>query len=64
MGNPPTAVEEDRSFANKLKNMTVTLGQVLREALSLLVNLDACFLHFQTQKTFPCEYRHRMKKNA
>ena len=49
MGNLPTAVEEDRSFDNKLKNMTVTLGQVPREELCLLVNLDACFLHFQTQ---------------
>jgi hypothetical protein len=49
MGNPPTAVGKDRSFAYNLKNMTVALGHVLRERLSLLVNLDACVLHFQNQ---------------
>ena len=49
MGNPPTALEEDKSFATKLKKLTVTLGKALREELSLPVNLDACVLHFQKQ---------------
>jgi transposase len=49
MGNPPTALEEDKSFATKLKKLTVTLGKALREELSLPTSLDACVLHFQKQ---------------
>ena len=49
MGNPPDAMETDKSFTTKLRKLTVTLGKVLRAELSLPGNLDACVLHFQNQ---------------
>lgn len=49
MGNPPEALETDKSFATKLKKLTVTLGKALRAELNLPVNLDACVLHLQKQ---------------
>ena len=49
MGNPPDALETDKSFTAKLKKLNVTLGKVLRAELGLPGNLDACVLHFQNQ---------------
>lgn len=49
MGNPPDALETDKSFTTKLKKLTVMLGKALRTELSLPGNLDACILHFQHQ---------------
>lgn len=49
MGNPPDALETDKSFATKLKKLAVMLGKSLRAELNLPVNLDACVLHFQNQ---------------
>jgi transposase len=48
-GNPPTALEEDKSLTTKLKKLTVTLGKALRADLGLPGNLDACILHLQSQ---------------
>jgi transposase len=49
MGNPPEALETDKSFATKLTKLAVTLGKTLRAELNLPGNLDACVLHFQNQ---------------
>ena len=49
VGDPPDALETDKSFTTKLKKLTVTLGKVLRAELGLHGNLDACVLHFQNQ---------------
>lgn len=49
MGNPPEALETDKSFATKLTKLAVTLGKTLRAELNLPGNLYACVLHFQNQ---------------
>lgn len=49
MGNPPEALETDKSFATKLTKLAVTLGKTLRAELNLPGNLHACVLHFQNQ---------------
>lgn len=49
MGNPPEALEADKSFTTKLRKLTVTLGKALRAELGLQGNLDTCVLHLHTQ---------------
>ncbi len=49
MGNPPEAVENDKSYATKLKKLTVTLGKALRSELQLPAKLEACVAHLQNQ---------------
>jgi transposase len=49
MGNPPEALDTNKSFATKLKKLTVMLGKALRAELGLPGNLDACVFHFQNQ---------------
>lgn len=48
-GNPPTALEEDKSFSLKLKKLAVMLGKALRKQLELPDRLDACVRHLQIQ---------------
>ena len=48
-GNPPTALEPDKSFALKLRKLAVMLGKSLRKELDLPGRLEACVEHFQMQ---------------
>jgi len=48
-GNPPVALEPDKSFATKLKKLCVTLGKNVREQLSLPSNLADCVHLLQTK---------------
>ena len=41
-GNPPTALETDKSFTLKLHKLTVVLGKPLRHELRLGETLSAC----------------------
>ena len=41
-GNPPAAVEVDKSYDTKLRKLAVTLGKSLRAELSLPTNLNDC----------------------
>lgn len=41
-GNPPSALEKDRSFTVKLKKLAVSIGKALRTELGLGASLDAC----------------------
>jgi transposase len=54
-GNPPSALEADKSLAIKLKKLAVTLGKDLRVELGLCANLKDCILQlhqrFLTPKT-------------
>jgi len=47
-GNPPTALEPDKSFQTKLIKLSVTLGKVMREKLQLPQRAAERILHFQT----------------
>ena len=49
MGNPPDALEPDKSFATKLKKLAVTLGKALRTELGLTGTVEASVLHLQSQ---------------
>jgi len=49
IGNPPDALDTDKSFTTKLKKLTVTLGKALRAELGLPGSLEACVHHFQSQ---------------
>jgi hypothetical protein len=53
-GNPPEALECDKSLSTKLKKLAVMLGKDLRAFLSLPTNLDTCVTHFQIIITAPC----------
>jgi len=48
-GNPPSALEPDKSFALKLQKLSVALGKKLRAKLDLPPTLPSCILHFQRQ---------------
>jgi transposase len=48
-GNPPEALEPDKSFSTKLKKLAVMLGKSLRADLGLPPRVDACIQHFQSQ---------------
>lgn len=48
-GNPPEALEPDKSFSIKLKKLTVMLGKSLRDELGLPTKVDTCIQHLQTQ---------------
>ena len=45
MGNPPEALENDKSLKQKLKMLCVTLGKGLRKELSLPPTLEGCVSH-------------------
>ena len=53
-GNPPTALECDKSVAVKLMKLATNLGKSLRAELSLPPNLKACVEHLQTMIIVPC----------
>lgn len=53
-GNPPEALEPNKSLTLKFKKLAVMLGKDLRVLLSLPPNLDACVAHFQSLVTAPC----------
>lgn len=46
-GNPPTALEPDKSFQTKLVKLSVTLGKAMREKLQLPQRAAERMLHFQ-----------------
>jgi transposase len=46
-GNPPTALEANKSLALKLRKLTVTLGKSLRTKLGLPSNLKECVMELQ-----------------
>ena len=48
-GNPPAALEADKSFATKLKKLTIMLGKSLRADLGLPSKVDACVEHLESQ---------------
>jgi len=48
-GNPPDALETEKSFATKLTKLAVTLGKTLRAELELPGNLADCVAHLQNQ---------------
>lgn len=48
-GNPPAALEPEKSFALKLRKLCVTLGTSLRNTLSLPSTLEACMEYFHTR---------------
>jgi hypothetical protein len=48
-GNPPVALEPDRSFAIKLQKLCVTLGKNMREQLQLPSRLADCVELLQTR---------------
>lgn len=48
-GNPPEAVETDKSLAVKLGKLATMLGKDLRRQLSLPPRLDACVEHLRNQ---------------
>jgi transposase len=47
-GNPPEAIETDKSYETKLTKLTVTLGKALRSELQLPPRLEACVTYLQT----------------
>lgn len=47
MGNPPTALEADKSLALKLQRLLVELGKGLRAQMGLPDSLSACVLELQ-----------------
>jgi transposase len=49
IGNPPTALEADKSYATKLKKLAVMLGKSLRAELGMPDKVDACIHHLQSQ---------------
>jgi hypothetical protein len=46
-GNPPIAIEPNKSVAIKLQKLAVTLGKPLRVQLGLPSNLKECILELQ-----------------
>jgi transposase len=48
-GNPPEALEPDRSLATKLQKLVVMLGKSLRAELGLPAKLDDCVKHLHSQ---------------
>lgn len=48
-GNPPTALEPDKSTLLKLQRLAVTLGKKLRAQLGLPSNLQQCIRELQTR---------------
>ena len=46
-GNPPTALEADKSLAIKLKKLVVVLGRKLRAEIGLPANTSRCVLELQ-----------------
>jgi transposase len=53
-GNPPEALEPDKSLTVKLKKLAVMLGKDLRASLSLPSTVDACVAHLLNMATLPC----------
>jgi transposase len=53
-GNPPEALEPDKSLTIKFKKLAVMLGKDLRTLLALPSNVDACVAHLQTLVTAQC----------
>lgn len=48
-GNPPEALESDKSFETKLQKLCVTLGKVLRQRLDLPGSIAECVIHLKQQ---------------
>lgn len=48
-GNPPTALECDKSVALKLSKLATNLGKRFRAELSLPATLEACVIHLHAQ---------------
>ncbi|MFA7235194.1 MAG: hypothetical protein WC076_13905, partial [Terrimicrobiaceae bacterium] len=46
-GNPPTALEADKSLAIKLQKLIVVLGRKLRAEIGLPANISDCILELQ-----------------
>ena len=46
-GNPPTALEADKSLAIKLQKLIVVLGRKLRAQIGLPTNISDCVLELQ-----------------
>jgi hypothetical protein len=46
-GNPPTAIEEDRSLKRKLQKLIVVLGKNLRADMGLPANVNGCIAELQ-----------------
>lgn len=49
IGNPPEALESDKSFSLKLQKLATQLGKKLRAELSLPSKLEACAIHLHSQ---------------
>jgi transposase len=52
-GNPPEALEPNKSLTTKFKKLAVMLGKDLRTLLSLPSSVDDCVEHFQSLVTAP-----------
>ena len=46
-GNPPTAIEEDRSLKRKLQKLIIVLGKNLRADMGLPANVNGCIAELQ-----------------
>jgi transposase len=46
-GNPPTALDADKSLKRKLQKLIVVLGKKLRTQMGLPPNIDACIIELQ-----------------
>ncbi len=46
-GNPPAALEADKSLATKLQKLIVVLGKDLRVKIGLPANINECVLELQ-----------------
>ena len=55
-GNPPTALETDKSFTLKLHKLAVVLGAPLRRELRLGDTLPACIQHASKPSASTCQY--------
>jgi transposase len=53
-GNPPTALEPNKSLTTKLQKLAVALGKPLRIELGLPANLKECILELQKRFLAPC----------
>lgn len=52
-GNPPEALESDKSFETKLQKLCVTLGKSLRQRLALPSSIAECIIHLKQQVISP-----------
>lgn len=55
VGNPPQAIESEKSFELKLLKLTVTLGKSLRARMDLPARLDECAVYLKHQLFNPRE---------